>query len=199
MSEPTSGKEAGVSSSVIEVKKGDRVRLATRPEWGHGEVLSVISTIVDNEPTRKVRIRFARAGVREVIDSPSLTHDEDGPVNMDPAALNERMTTLPQPLRDPLRSNADRFRETGAMFRFNGRGGSLIDWAATQTGLVDPLSALPRHEIEDAFARFRRSLEEHLWSLGRQMKQENEAEFRRIALQMPDDAQSVLRGRNARR
>jgi len=188
-----------VSGSVIEVKKGDRVRLATRPEWGHGEVLSVISTIIDEQPTRKVRIRFVRAGVREVIDSPSLTLDEDGPVNLDPASLAERMTTLPQPLRDPLRSLSDRFRETGAMFRFNGRGGSLIDWAATQTGLVDPLSALPRHDIEDAFVRFRRALDEHLWSLGRQMKQENEAEFRRIALQMPDDAQAVLRGRHARR
>lgn len=188
-----------MSGSVAEVKKGDRVRLATRPEWGHGEVLSVISTIIDSQPTRKVRIRFARAGVREVIDSPSLTLDEDGPVDISPAALNARMTTVPDTLRDPLRSLADRFKETGAMFRFTGRGGSIIDWAATQTGLVDPLSVLPRHEIEDAFVRFRRALEEHLRTLGRQMKQENEAEFRRIALQMPDEAQDVLRGRNTRR
>lgn len=188
-----------MSGTVAEVKKGDRVRLATRPEWGHGEVLSVISTIVDSQPTRKVRIRFARAGVREVIDSPALSQDEDGPVNLNPAALNARMVGIPQSLRDPLRSLADRFKETGAMFRFNGRGGSLIDWAAMQTGLVDPLSELPRHEIENAFVQFRRALEDHLRTLGRQMKQENEAEFRRIALQMPDDAQDVLRGRNVRR
>lgn len=186
-------------SSVEEVKKGDRVRLSTRPEWGHGEVLSVISTIVDNEPTRKVRIRFARAGVREVIDSPALAATEDGPVNLQPAALIARMVALPPSLLDALRPLPDRFKETGAMFRFNGRGGSLIDWAAMQTGLVDPLSELPRHEIENAFVQFRRALEDHLRNLGRTMKHENEAEFRRIALQMPDDAQDVLRGRNVRR
>ncbi|MEQ9095865.1 MAG: DUF3553 domain-containing protein [Phycisphaerales bacterium] len=188
-----------MSSSVAEVKKGDRVRLATRPEWGHGEVLSVISTIVDGEPTRKVRIRFARAGVREVIDSPSLTHTDDGPVNLQPAALQARMVALPESVRDALRPLPDRFMEAGALFRFNGRGGSLIDWAAMQTGLVDPLSELPRHDIEDAFARFRRTLEDHLRDLGRQMKRENEPEFRRIALSMPNEAQDVLRGRNARR
>ncbi len=188
-----------MSSSVAEVKKGDRVRLATRPEWGHGEVLSIISTIVDGEPTRKVRIRFARAGVREVIDSPALAATADGPVNLQPAALQAKMVSLPESVRDALRPLEDRFQETGALFRFNGRGGSLVDWAAMQTGLVDPLSELPRHEIEDSFARFRRGLEEHLRELGRQMKRENEAEFRRIALSMPNDAQDVLRGRNVRR
>lgn len=188
-----------MSKSVAEVKKGDRVRLATRPEWGHGEVLSVISTMLDGKPIRKVRIRFARAGVREVIDSPALTLDKDAPTNLSPQALLVRLVAIPQDLKDPLRSLADRFRETGAMFRFTGRGASLIDWAATQTGLVDPLSELPRHEIENAYAQFRRALEEHLRTLGRQLKQEDEAVFRQLALQMPDDAQDVLRGRNARR
>lgn len=188
-----------MQSSVAEVKKGDRVRLSTRPEWGHGEVLSVISTIIDSEPTRKVRIRFARAGVREVIDSPALAPTEGGPVNLQPAALIASMVAMPEHLLDALRPLPDRFRDTGAMFRFNGGGGSLIDWAATQTGLVDPLSELPRHEIENAFVQFRRALEDHLRNLGRTMKHENEAEFRRIALKMPNDAQDVLRGRNVRR
>lgn len=188
-----------MSSSVDEVKKGDRVRLSTRPEWGHGEVLSVIATILDGQPTRKVRIRFARAGVREVIDSPALSQDEDGPVDLNPQSLIASMAAVPQSLRDPLRSLADRFQETGAMFRFNGRGGSLIDWAAMQTGLVDPLSELPRHEIENAYVQFRRALEEHLRLLGKQLKHENEAEFRQIALRMPHEAQDVLRGRNVRR
>lgn len=181
------------------VKKGDRVRLQSRPEWGHGEVLSVISAMVDGAPARKVRVRFARAGVREVLDSPSLQADEDGPVDLDPASLAKKMTTLPMPLRDPLRPLADRFRETGSMYRFTGRGASLIDWASMQTGLVDPLSVLARHDIENSFASFRRLLNEHLRTLGRSMKQEDEAEFRRLALAMPDEAQAVLRGRNAGR
>ncbi|MEO1007347.1 MAG: DUF3553 domain-containing protein [Planctomycetota bacterium] len=181
------------------VKKGDRVRLNTRPEWGHGEVLSVIATIVDGAPTRKVRIRFARAGVREVVEGPALAADEAGPIDLDPASLNAKLCALPEHVRDPLRPLADRFRETGVMFRYTGQGGSLIDWAASQTGLVDPLSALARHDIENAFVRFRPLLTEHLRTLGRSMKQQDEAEFRRLALAMPEAAQHVLRGRNARR
>lgn len=188
-----------MSSTVAEVKKGDRVRLSSRPEWGHGEVLSVIATIVDGQPTRKVRIRFARAGVREVIDSPALAQDEEGPVNLNPQALIARLASIPQSVRDPLRPLAERFQDTGAMFRFNGRGGSLIDWAAMQTGLIDPLSELPRHEIENAYVQFRRALEDHLRLLGKQLKHENEARFRQVALSMPNEAQDVLRGRNARR
>lgn len=83
----------------------------------------------------------------------------------DPAKAKENLVAIPEPARDPFVSLEKRFDYTLNLYRFDKSGRTLLDWAVAQTGLDDPLSHLPRTEIEQQFDQYRRNLDDHLRTL----------------------------------
>lgn len=117
---------------------------------------------------------------------------------MDQSALSdtevtERLLILPEAARDPFRSLAERFEASVRLYRYRAQGGSLLDWAAAQTGLADPLSRQSRHDLEASFARFRRRLDAHTRGLALELVKTDPAAAKRILAQAPDDAKSLMR------
>lgn len=80
----------------------------------------------------------------------------EGPVDA------QALTRLPEDATDPFTTPARRLAATLGLYRFHERGSSLLDWAAMQTGLRDPLTRFSRHELEQQFRRFQAALEAHL-------------------------------------
>lgn len=73
------------------------------------------------------------------------------PASMD---IRQRMTKLPDSATDPFLTPMDRLKNTIGLYRFQPTGASLLDWAAMQSGLADPLSRFNRHELEKFFESF---------------------------------------------
>lgn len=160
---------------------GDRVVHTARPEWGVGKVLNATKLREDGKDVQRLTIRFDRAGTKTI--STAVAHlagadslpiqvflpereDDDGLLMApDHASLVARLAELPDAATDPFRSLSKRLDATVALYRFGGTGGSLLDWAASQTGMADPLSAFSRHELEDEFAKFRAAVDAHLKKL----------------------------------
>ncbi len=161
---------------------GDRVIHPGKPEWGEGVVSAVANVTHEGTPTQRVTARFERGGLKHVLAAvadlrpagekqvpaaaAAVPGGHDGPA---PAALPtegswldeiaagdvpQRMATLPESTRDPFSTLEERLRATMALYRFKDSGGSLLDWAAVQTGLADPLSRFSRHELEEFFRRY---------------------------------------------
>ncbi len=80
---------------------------------------------------------------------------------------------LPDACTDPFATPESRLRATMETFRFNLEARPLIDWAVTQTGLDDPLSKYTRPELQQAFPRFERDRNQHLFQLVRDFKHKN--------------------------
>jgi hypothetical protein len=70
------------------------------------------------------------------------------------ADIKQAMTRLPDAATDPFTTPLDRLKATLALYRFQPTGGSLLDWAAMQSGLADPMSRFNRHELEKFFESF---------------------------------------------
>lgn len=84
---------------------------------------------------------------------------------LDPAEAQEIMSAIPDGASDPFRPLADRLTATLNLYRYEPSGRSLLDWAAIQSGLGDPLSVFNRHDLELHFERFRVRLDQHLAAL----------------------------------
>jgi hypothetical protein len=76
--------------------------------------------------------------------------------------IRTAMTKLPELATDPFSTPMSRFKATLDLFRFQPTGGSLLDWAAMQSGLADPLSRFNRHELEKFFESFAMARDAHL-------------------------------------
>jgi hypothetical protein len=113
--------------------------------------------------------------------------------------LPKRMATLPEPATDPFASLESRLRATVHLYRFSDRGGSLLDWAAMQTGLRDPMSRFNRHELEDFFRRFAHARDEHLAELLREAMKKDPQLVARIAADAGPDAKAALKRAHALR
>ena len=81
---------------------------------------------------------------------------------------------LPDPCIDPFATPESRLKATLETFRFSKDPRSLIDWAVMQTKLKDPLSKYTRSQLEQAFPRFERDRNQHLWQLVRDFKHRNQ-------------------------
>lgn len=79
--------------------------------------------------------------------------------------LAECMTKLPESVSDPFISLGKRCRAGLELYRLGESPAGLLDWAAIQTGLKDPLSRFNRHELEQWFDRFKIALDGHLRKL----------------------------------
>lgn len=192
--------------------RGDRIVHASRPEWGHGQVLSAENSSHEGRPCQRLTIRFERAGtktlstafaelkpaagafvaasiVAEPVAEPvarrsdavaapapaaSKATEVDAPL-LDPLNLAQAMTKLPEHVRDPFIPLRKRVASTLELYRFSESGGALLDWAASQTGLKDPLSRFNRHELEQWFQRFKMEADGHLRKLARELRKQDAA------------------------
>ena len=109
-----------------------------------------------------------------------------------PTAI-EVMTRLPDATTDPFTTLALRLKATIALYRFTDSGGSLLDWAAAQSGLKDPLSRFSRHELEQLFRRFCFVRDEHLKRLVLDMKKQDAAGMQQIIRAAPAPVQQALK------
>ena len=167
-----------------EWKLGDRLVHAGRPEWGTGEVRSAESVVQDGQRCQRLTIRFDRAGVktistafadlrtREEMPAMPAADADNKPDPLGPPSENYEglLAALPEDATDPFRSRKTRLQSTLTLYRFTANGASLLDWAASQTGLKDPLSRFSRHELERSFSRFRVELDAHLRKLAFEMR-----------------------------
>ncbi len=193
---------------------GDRVIHPTKPEWGVGIIATTAMTDHEGAPCQRLTIRFDRAGLKTIStafanlkpatdapNSPVSTHetpkasanDAISPLaDADEKQVLRIMTALPDNATDPFASPADRLRATLALYRFEPTGGSLIDWAAAQSALADPLSRFNRHQLEEFFHTFARNLDTHLSKLVRQANTVEQSELVQIAQSAPPAGQRAL-------
>ena len=170
-------------------RPGDRLVHTSRPEWGTGVVLSAMSIRQDGHDAQRLSIRFDRAGTKTISTAvatlaipgttlaPSTNHGATKEVSPHPdrADLARALREIPDAATDPFRPLASRLVATTGLYRFQPSGKLLLDWAAAQTGLADPLSVFSRSDLEEAFVRFRTLLDEHLRGLVHQAKRDEPA------------------------
>ena len=156
---------------------GERVIHAGKPEWGEAVVTGCSNVTHEGTPSQRLTLRFERSGLKHLVttiadirpadqkvavahaqdEAPAAANVAEGASWLDELSagdLAQRMATLPGSTRDAFSSLEERLRATMALYRFRADGGSLLDWAATQTGLADPLSRFSRHELEEFFRRY---------------------------------------------
>lgn len=192
-------------------KLGDRVIHTGRPEWGAGEVRSAETITQDGKRCQRLTIRFDRAGVKTLstafadlrpataATTPPPTEDAPEPSAEDHGALVRKLGELPEAASDPFRTKRARLETTLGLYRFAGTGSSLLDWAASQTGLKDPLSNFSRHELEQSFERFRFNLDGHLRKLAYELRKEDPAGLAAAAAAALPAAKQALKRADAGR
>lgn len=201
---------------------GDRVVHAAKPEWGTGIVSKAQNLIKDGKQHQSLTIRFERAGLKTLSTAfadlrPASASDghpaETAPDTDAPAAptsggwLDEAasippekaMARLPEACSDPFSTPEQRLKATLNQYRFTPEGGSLLDWAATQTGLADPLSRFARPELEQFFKRYADNRDAHLRAVADEIRRQDPAALDRLAAKAPPKARAVLSSRHSRR
>lgn len=202
-------------------KAGEKVRHAGRPEWGAGLVMSAEGVLVEGKRCQRLSVRFERGGLKTLSTAFADLRAADGAwtrgapepaatetgTSMDPFAAGaqnknemlEILASVPEAATDPFATPRKRLAASLDLYRFNGRGGSLLDWATMQTGLKDPLSVFSRHELEQQFARFQANLEAHLRKLWREMRRGDPGALAEVASSAPDAARPMVNRLNADR
>ncbi len=188
---------------------GDRVIHAGKPEWGSGVVSTASAIKHEGIACQRLSIRFDRAGLKTISTAfapiqaadavadvlKPMIEEHHAPLPIASAGHREVldiMTKLPETARDPFASESQRLEATLSLYRFEGSGGSLIDWAAAQSGLADPLSRFNRHELEDFYRMFQMNLRKHLGKVVRDANNVPAPELVRIAKSAPPAAQQAL-------
>ena len=172
-------------------KVGNRILHTTRPEWGVGQVLRSEKFRHEGKDVQRLTIKFARAGTKTISTAYATLKDadtmpaaalirtieyaqseadnratEDHPFSRSPDKPDAKaLLTLPEAVTDPFIPLAKRLDSTISLYRFEHHGASLLDWAASQTRLADPLTVYSRQELEQHFAQFRQLLDAHLQRL----------------------------------
>ena len=194
---------------------GDRVIHTGKPEWGVGAVESAAAAVENGSPCQRLRVRFERVGTkvlstayaklrsaREVEEKPDMdVNQQSGSwlAALEAKPITEQLVEVPEPARDPFLPLPQRLKNALDLYRFRAEGASLLDWAAMQTQLKDPLSAMSRHELEEYFRRFRHALDQHTADLAAELKRQDPATLERLVGSAPEDAQRSLRRNLARR
>lgn len=117
----------------------------------------------------------------------------------DPRELRRVMSAIGDDAVDPFQTPAARLRSVLGLYRFEPTPGSLMDWAAAQSGLSDPLSHFTRHELEEYFSDFRRNLDKALSKAVADASKIDPAELRLIAQSAPPGGQRALQSMHRRR
>lgn len=196
----------------MEFKYGDRLVHAAKPEWGTGVVSSAQNVTEDGVSCQRLTIRFDRAGLKTLSTSiadlrPAEEHPSveaagaaataDSGVSwlgqLEAGDLTERMQKLPEATRDPFVSLATRLKATLSLWRFSQGGAALLDWAAMQTGMKDPLARFSRHELEEFFKRFATERDAHLKRLLFEAKKQPSPEIERVLAEAGAAARDAVR------
>lgn len=159
---------------------GDKVVHTGRAEWGVGTVSQAVGDVHEGKACQRLTIRFERAGLKTLSTAiATLVHASDAPamaahvsaaadplLGMNTAKdAKDLMLKIPDNACDPFQPPRVRLEATARLYRFNEHGGSLIDWAAAQSGLKDPMTRFNRHELEDLFKRWTMLRDDHLRKL----------------------------------
>ncbi len=176
---------------------GDRVTHPKFPEWGSGAVIKVENTVQQGEPTTRITVRFASAGLKSFVGShlpldvledrhsmpgdrdcvrPAIAEVEDlersGLTEAIEQKLLEIMHAIPMACRDPFNTAEHRLRRTLELYKYDMSGRGLMEWAMAQTGMDDPLTRFNRTELEVYFKHFSQDLNQHLSKLLSEMREE---------------------------
>lgn len=196
----------------MEFKYGDRLVHAAKPEWGTGVVSSAQNVTEDGVACQRLTIRFDRAGLKTLstgiadlrpaeehpsVEAAGAAATADSGVSwlgqLEAGDLTERMQKLPEATRDPFVSLATRLKATLSLWRFSQDGAALLDWAAMQTGMKDPLTRFNRHELEQFFKRFATEREAHLKRLLFEAKKQPSPEIERVLAEAGSAARDAVR------
>ncbi len=115
------------------------------------------------------------------------------------ADIRERMTKLPDAATDPFSGPISRLKATLDLFKHKPQGGALLDWAAAQSGLADPLSRFNRHELEQFFSAFVVSRDAHARKVIAEMRKSDPAALQQAVAACPPATQQALRRLDAGR
>lgn len=192
---------------------GDRVVHMDRPEWGVGVVASTAPDRHEGRDCQRLTIRFDRAGMKTLSTAlANLVPAEDAPaIHAEAAApgdpllgggaaqLKDIMLRLPDAATDPFSTPKARLAATLAMFRFSEHGSSLLDWAAAQSGLKDPMTRFNRHELEDWFKRWIMFRDEQLKKALFDARKNDPACIPELARTAPKAAANMLKRLDTRR
>lgn len=199
------------------------MRHPERPEWGVGSVTRTeICTISGNRDLR-VWVRFPNAGEKVLLASiaklevigevrgleaiyarPTITQVEGANADGWLAKIGERnatelMTSIAPEATDPFASGPVRLERTLRLYRFEGSGGSLIDWAVAQSGLSDPMTRFNRQELEQLHKRWLFNLDAHLAKLLQELRYVEGAVDHAVRGASPAARRAVDRARAASR
>lgn len=117
-------------------------------------------------------------------------------VTRDPRQI---MTRLPEAATDPFVTPLARLKATLNLYMFAPTGSSLLDWAAIQSGLADPMSRFNRHELERFFEGFAVVRDAHLKKVVQEMKKADPSGLAQAITQAPASAQQAIRRLDALR
>lgn len=127
--------------------------------------------------------------------------EPDPLLSLKPTAAEKRemLLKVPDDATDPFVTPRKRLERTLSLYRFSAQGGSLLDWAAMQTQLKDPLSTFNRHELEDAFKWFQNRLEQHLRTVLREVRKADPGAIEELTKSaVPAGRQALIRANNER-
>ncbi len=160
---------------IREWKTGDKVRHAGKPEWGIGSVVAADGALQDGSRCQRLTVRFERAGSKtlstafadirdadEFFTAPDHVPDDPMLAAHDEATVKEALAKVPEPATDPFTTLRKRLQATLDLYKYGESAAGLLDWAARQTGLKDPLSRFSRHELEQIHQRFVANVDQHL-------------------------------------
>lgn len=200
--------------STTEFKFGDRVVHSSRPEWGTGVVTSATSVTENGKTYQRLSLRFDRAGLKTLStefaalrladeagglpargeEAPAAKVNGSGWLEtLEAGDLNAAMARLPEETRDPFTTMGERIKATLSLYRFTDHGAPLLDWAAMQTGLRDPLTRFNRHELEQFFRRFAVERDQHLKRLLLEAKKNPPPELPDLVAKAPKEARDAMR------
>lgn len=187
---------------------GDRLIHAAKPEWGVGQVLTAQGVTHEGNACQRLQIRFERAGLKTistgVADLRPASAADTPPEPSEAAEIDlsdpqTAMSQLPESTRDPFAALECRLEATLKQYEYAPTGGSLLDWAAVQSGLADPLTRFSRHELESYFERFRHSLDQHLRELVRELRRTNPSGLAEVTARASGAGLDAVKRANTRR
>lgn len=191
---------------IREWKLGDRVRHAGKPEWGIGSVMAADGALQDGNPCQRLTVRFERGGSKTLSTAFAdirsadefFTASEKAPQDPllaahDESTIREALTKVPEPATDPFSSHKKRLLATLDQYRYGETPAGLLDWAASQTGLKDPLSRFSRHELEQMYQRFTANVDQHLRRLLKEIRRAEPALMQEAIATARPSAKHALR------
>ena len=203
-------------NTMTTIEFGDRVTHPKFPEWGSGAVIKVENAPVNGEPSTRVTVRFAHAGLKKFVgdaipldvlaNEHAMPGDKEGKLPAIAAVealersglthaaeqkLEEIMFAIPLACRDPFNTAEHRMRRTLELYKYDLSGKGLMNWAMVQTGMDDPLTRFNRTQLEDYFTQFSFLLKQHLSKLVQEMYADKDT-LERLLVEAPESARRAI-------